>query len=242
MTSWIKSQQKSSPFFGTNSSWLESFYDDYLVDRNSVSTELQQLFDGLTDNTAQDIRHLPILERFEAAAKLPPATDVSSQSVEMMQKEAAVLRLINSYRVVGHKQAKVDPINYRPRPIAPDLELSYHNLTNADLETTFSTGSLVANDRMKLKDILDLLQRTYTQHIGVEYMHITDIKEREWLQQRLEGVANNYPINEDQKNRLLEELTKAEGMEKYLHTKYVGQKRFSLEGGDALIPHVSGFG
>ncbi len=238
VTSWIKSQQKSSPYFGTNSSWLESFYDDYLVDRSSVSAELQQLFDGLTDNTAQDIRHLPILERFEAAAKLPPTTDVSPQSAELMQKEAAVLRLINSYRVAGHKQAKVDPINYRPRPVAPDLELSYHNLTQADLDTTFSTGSLVANDRMKLKDILDLLQRTYTQHIGVEYMHITDIKEREWLQQRLEGVADKYPINKDQKNRLLEELTKAEGMEKYLHTKYVGQKRFSLEGGDALIPQL----
>ena len=240
VTSWIKKQQKSSPFFGSNSSWLESFYDDYLVDRNSVSAELQKMFDEITDNTGQDIRHQPILEKFEAAAQLPTTghTEVSSSSVEMMQKEASVLRLINSYRVAGHKQADVDPINYRPRPITPDLDISYHNLSEADFETTFSTGSLVANDRMKLKDILDLLKRTYTQHVGVEYMHITDIKEREWLQQRLENVADNYPVDKDQKSRLLQELTKAEGMEKYLHTKYVGQKRFSLEGGDALIPQL----
>ncbi|MCB1604317.1 MAG: 2-oxoglutarate dehydrogenase E1 component [Xanthomonadales bacterium] len=238
MTSWIKSQQKSSPFFGTNSSWLESFYDDYLVDRNSVSDELRALFDEITDNSAQDVRHLPIIEKFEAAAQYPSYAEPAGSSAEMMKKEAAVLRLINSYRVTGHKQADVDPIKYRPRPDAMDLNINFHGLTESDLETTFSTGSLVAPDRMKLKDIIELLKKTYTHHIGCEYMHITDINQRIWLQQRLETVADKYPVSEPQKHRLLEELTKAEGMERYLHSKYVGQKRFSLEGGDALIPQL----
>ena len=154
MTSWIKSQQKSSPFFGTNSSWLESFYDDYLVDRNSVSDELRALFDEITDNSAQDVRHLPIIEKFEAAAQYPANAESTGSSAEMMKKEAAVLRLINSYRVTGHKQANVDPIKYRPRPNAEDLDIRFHGLTDTDLETTFSIGSLVAPDRMMLKEII----------------------------------------------------------------------------------------
>ena len=240
MATWIKTQQQSSPYFGTNSSWLESFYDDYLTDKNSVSQELKAFFDKLTDNTGKDIRHLPIIDQFAAAAMLP-ASQGHSHSVQFkddQHKEAAVLRLINSYRVSGHKAADIDPINYRPRPQAVDLQPEYHDLTLADMETSFDTGSLVAPDQMLLKDIIALLKRTYTHHIGSEYMHITDIAQREWIQQRIESVGHNYPINDAQKLRLLQELTKAEGMEKYLHTKYVGQKRFSLEGGDSLIPQL----
>ncbi|VAW33440.1 2-oxoglutarate dehydrogenase E1 component [hydrothermal vent metagenome] len=238
MTSWIKTQQQSSPFFGTNSTWLESFYDDYLVDRDSVSNELQILFDKITDNTGEDIRHLPILDKFAAAAQLPIGETGDGESVEVQKKEAAVLRLINSYRVSGHKVADVDPIHYHLRAAVADLDPAYNKLSDADLETEFNTGSLVAADRMKLKDIIDLLKRTYTKHIGYEYMHINAITEREWLQQRIEKNADNFPIADAQKIRLLEELTKAEGMERYLHTKYVGQKRFSLEGGDVLIPQL----
>ncbi len=238
MASWIKTQQKSSPFFGTNSDYLESFYDDYLVDRHSVSSELQTLFDGLTNNTGKDIRHLPIIEQFKAAAQLPLIQCNEGDSIDIQKKEASVLRLINSYRVSGHKVADVDPIHYKKRPEISDLHPSYYNLSDADMETEFNTGSLMAPDRMKLKDILDLLKRTYTKHVGYEYMHINAIAEREWLHKRIEKVADKFPTSEDQKHRLLEELTKAEGMERYLHTKYVGQKRFSLEGGDALIPQL----
>lgn len=239
MASWIKSQQKTSPFFGSNASWLESFYDDYLLDRNSVSLELQTLFDGLTNNTGKDVRHLPIIEKFTAAAQMPAGLFADeATSVEIQRKEAAVLRLINSYRVSGHKVADVDPINYKPRPDVADLHPAYYDLSEADMDTEFNTGSLVANNRMKLRDILDLLKRTYTKHVGYEYMHIVDIKEREWLHQRIEKAADVFPTSKDQKKRLLEQLSKAEGMERYLHTKYVGQKRFSLEGGDALIPQL----
>ena len=239
MTSWIKSQQKSSPFFGSNAAWLESFYDDYLLDKNNVSKELQTLFDQLTDNTGQDVRHLPIIEKFIAAAQLPLGfSSENSVSNEAQQKEASVLRLINSYRVSGHKVADVDPIHYKPRADIADLHPSYYKLEESDMDQEFNTGSFVAPDRMKLRDILDQLKRTYTKHIGYEYMHIVDIAEREWLQKRIEKTADKFPSNKALKNRLLEQLSKAEGMERYLHTKYVGQKRFSLEGGEALIPQL----
>lgn len=239
MSSWIKDQQKTAPFFGTNSSWMESYYDEYLEDRNNVSDELRAFFDQLTDNTGKDVRHQPILEKFQLAAQNPVQSSESGLSLEHKQKEASVLRLINSYRVSGHKVADVDPIYYRERKDVKDLHLSYHGLTDADLDLDFATGSLVADDPKKLSEIIEILKSTYTHHIGSEYMHITDIEQREWIQNKLEPTRDNYLVDSEKKIRLLKELTKAEGLEKYLHTKYVGQKRFSLEGGDSLIPQLN---
>ena len=237
MTNSIREKQQSSPYFGTNSSWLEYYYDLYLEDKNAVDAELRSFFDQLGD-TDNDIRHLPILDRFALAGQLSPAATMVSGDAEHQQKQAAVLRLVNSYRVRGHQKAKLDPLNYSKRPETPDLELGFHHLDAADLDKTFNTGSMVAPDTMKLKDIISHLEAVYCQHIGVEYMHITDIKKREWLQQRLEKNAGVFPFDGEQKKRFLHALTKAEGLERYLHTKYVGQKRFSLEGGDALIPQL----
>ncbi len=237
MTSWIKKQQQTAPFFGSNASWLESWYDDYLENPDNVPRELRTLFDQVTENTRQDIRHLPLLKQMEQAAWFPPAASSPQTSVQQ-EKQAAVLRLVNAYRVRGHQKADLDPIGYSQRPPVPDLDPAFHKLTSADMDTVFNTGSMVAPDQMKLKDIIALLEKVYCHHIGVEYMHLTDTRQREWLQQRLEGPAGKLPIDKDQKRRLLEELTKAEGLEKYLHTKYVGQKRFSLEGLDALVPQI----
>ncbi|MCB1581441.1 MAG: 2-oxoglutarate dehydrogenase E1 component [Xanthomonadales bacterium] len=237
MGSWIKEKQKSAAFFGTNSSWLEQYYDQYLEDPHSVSAEMQTLFKEF-DQGSPDVRHLPIIEKFEQAGKYPAMAPASGDAVHT-QKQADVLRLINSYRLRGHQKAKLDPINYSKRPETPDLELPYHNLSEADMATSFNTGSMVAPEQLPLKDIIDLLEKIYCQHIGAEYMHITDIKKREWLQQRLEKPAGALPFNAEEKKKMLKCLTQAEGLERYLHTKYVGQKRFSLEGGDALIPQMS---
>ncbi len=237
MGSWIKEKQKSAAFFGTNSSWLEQYYDQYLEDPQSVSAEMQTLFKEL-DQGSPDVRHLPIIEKFEQAGKYPAMAATSGDAVHA-QKQADVLRLINSYRLRGHQKAKLDPINYSKRPETPDLELPYHNLAEADMNTSFNTGSLVAPEQLPLKDIIDLLEKIYCQHIGAEYMHITDIKKREWLQQRLEKPAGAFPFSAEEQQKMLKCLTQAEGLERYLHTKYVGQKRFSLEGGDALIPQMS---
>lgn len=237
MANWIKEKQQSAPFFGANSAWLEQYYDLYLQDPQAVTPELQQLFKQF-DGEQPDVRHQPVIEQFIAAGQLPASGGLSGDADHAM-KQAAVLRLINSYRLRGHQKADLDPINYSKRPDTPDLTLSFHGLSETDLNTRFNTGSLVTDTpEMSLADIVDRLERVYCRHIGVEYMHITDIEKREWLQQRLEKPAGEFGFSDDAKKQMLKKLTQAEGMERYLHTKYVGQKRFSLEGGDALIPQM----
>ncbi len=236
MASWIKEKQQSAAFFGSNSTWLEQYYDLYLQDPQSVTPELQALFKEF-DQDEPDVRHLPIIEKFELAAQLPADSNVGD--AVHAQKQAAVLRLINSYRLRGHQKADLDPIKYSKRPSTPDLELAFHDLSESDLNTSFNTGSLVAPEQLPLKNIIELLNSIYCQHIGIEYMHITDIEKREWLQQQFEKPAGKFPFNDTDKTNMLKCLTQAEGMERYLHTKYVGQKRFSLEGGDALIPQMA---
>ncbi len=238
MASWIKEQQQSATFFGANASWLEQFYDLYLQDRQSVTPELQQLFSQF-DGEQADVRHQPIIEQFLAAGQLPVTGSIGGDADHAI-KQAAVLRLINSYRLRGHQKADLDPINYSKRPPTPDLELAFHDLNETDLNTRFNTGSLVAADNeMSLADIIKTLEKVYCGHIGIEYMHITDIEKRQWLQQRLEIPAGQFGFTSEAKKKMLKKLTQAEGIERYLHTKYVGQKRFSLEGGDALIPQMA---
>ncbi len=239
MANWIKEKQQSAAFFGANAAWLEYQYDQFLADPDSVDAPMRTAFEQLKGE-AEDVRHLPIIERFRLAAQLPAAAAAPMQGDALHQKkQAAVLRLINSYRVRGHQKAKLDPLNYSKRPDTPDLALDFHGLTEADLALEFNTGSMVAPAQMKLRDIIAHLEAVYCQHIGVEYMHIVDIKKREWLQQRLEKHPGAFPFTARDKKQFLYDLTKAEGLERYLHTKYVGQKRFSLEGGDALIPQLN---
>lgn len=236
MANWIKEKQQSAPFFGANSSWLEYYYDLFLENPDSVSAELQNFFKDFNPE-GEDARHLPVIEQFEQAGKLSGGVSVSGDAAHQ-QKQAAVLRLINSYRMRGHQKARLDPINYSKRPATPDLELAFHDLSKADLDTQFYTGSMVSGELMSLQQIIDTLESVYCNHIGVEHMHIVDIKKREWLHQRLEQYGGQFPFSENQQKNLLKELTHAEGLERYLHNKYVGQKRFSLEGGDALIPQM----
>ncbi len=116
---------------------------------------------------------------------------------------------------------------WRASPAAPDLAFSFHRLADGDLDGEFFTGGVAGRDRMKLRDLVELLKKTYTGSIGAEFMHITDAEQRRWMYERLETAAGDYGQSKDAKVRILERLTAAEGLERYLHTKYVGQKRFS---------------
>jgi 2-oxoglutarate dehydrogenase E1 component len=144
--------------------------------------------------------------------------------------------MVNSFRIRGHEIAKLNPLGEAHHEPVADLELDFHDLNKSDLEREFDTGSLVAPPRMKLKDILDLCKRVYCKSIGIEYMHMVDTVKRDWMRERLEGSQGYYDVSDVDRLRILQMLTAAEGLEKYLHTRYVGQKRFSLEGGDSLIP------
>ncbi|KAA9085131.1 multifunctional oxoglutarate decarboxylase/oxoglutarate dehydrogenase thiamine pyrophosphate-binding subunit/dihydrolipoyllysine-residue succinyltransferase subunit [Microbacterium radiodurans] len=161
------------------------------------------------------------------------STDINVDLAERVDKTARVQELINSYRVRGHLMADIDPLEYRQRT-HPDLEIEQHGLTFWDLDREFVTGGFGAKRLMKLREILGVLRDSYCRTIGIEYMHIQDPLQRTWFQENVE-VKYQKP-GHDEQLRVLGKLNQAEAFETFLQTKFVGQKRFSLEGGESLIP------
>jgi 2-oxoglutarate dehydrogenase E1 component len=188
-----------------------------------------------------EIPHAPIRAAF-AELKTPiynkylrqGANDIALEI--FAKKQAAVLRLINAHRFRGHQQANLDPLQLQERAYVEELYPEYYGLTEADMSTVFHTGSLYGVDNEKLSDIIKRVKTIYCGTIGAEYMHITETKQKRWIQQRIEGPLAKPNFLSETKLNLLENLTAAQGLEEFLQTKYVGQKRFSLEGGESLIP------
>ncbi|WP_292832309.1 multifunctional oxoglutarate decarboxylase/oxoglutarate dehydrogenase thiamine pyrophosphate-binding subunit/dihydrolipoyllysine-residue succinyltransferase subunit [Microbacterium sp.] len=173
-----------------------------------------------------------------AALRIPYAPihwagDINVDIAERVNKTARVQELINSFRVRGHLMADIDPLEYRQRT-HPDLELESHGLTFWDLDREFVTGGFGGKRLMRLREILGVLRDSYCRTIGIEYMHIQDPRQRKWFQDNVE-VKYQKP-GHDEQLRILDKLNQAEAFETFLQTKYVGQKRFSLEGGESLIP------
>ena len=205
---------------GANALFLDDLYARYRNDPDSVDPQWRQYFARLD----------------QAAPTDHDGAQVSAADAAAFEKQGSVLRIINAYRVRGHQQADIDPLELFDQEPIPDLDPAFHGLTEADMEHEFNTGSLAAPDRMPLRDILTLVEKVYCGTVGSEYMHITNTEEKRWIQARLEPAQGQPQYAADARIEILERLTAAEGIEKYLHTKYVGQKRFSLEGGESLIP------
>lgn len=229
----------NSPLFGGNAAYVESYYEQYLKDPDSVEASWRDYFKSLNGDGAEDIAHGPIRDSFidTQASAGQGARPRASMSQQAAQKQAGVLRLINYYRMRGHQAADLDPLGlYEPPPV-PDLDPAFHGLGQADMDTVFNTGSLFTEaEELPLRDIIDVCKRVYTGTVGTEYMYITDTRQKRWIQRRLEASVDQPRLNEKEKREVLRQLTAAEGIERYLHTKYVGQKRFSLEGADSMIP------
>lgn len=229
-----------------SAAWLESLYEQYLQNPNDVDSRWREFFGTLPriNGVLKDTIHSEIQQQFRritehaGGTQLPPSLSVSEVVLQHERKQVKVLQLINAYRFRGHQKADVDPLGRTHTKPVNDLSLDYYNLGEADLQTVFSTGSLCGPDEAMLQEILDILNDAYCGSIGSEYMHITETGEKRWIQQRIETVRGRALLNEEEKQRLLKRLTAAEGLEKYLHTKYVGQKRFSLEGAETLIPLI----
>ena len=235
MDSLLKQFAQSSQL-GANAAYIEDLYEQYLVAPDSVGPKWKTYFDGIRGRDGQDVPHSAVIDAIaEAGRQAARGVAVASASAGD-ERERAVGRLITAYRARGHLAATLDPLGMMDKPEAPDLELAFHRLSERDLGDEFSTGGVAGQPRMKLRDLLALLKTTYTGSIGAEFMHITDAEQRRWMYERLETAGGRYDRSSDDRRRILERLTAAEGLERYLHTKYVGQKRFSLEGGDALIP------
>ncbi|MFK8329945.1 2-oxoglutarate dehydrogenase E1 component [Pseudomonas sp. BJa5] len=233
---------ESAHLSGGNAAYVEELYELYLHDPNAVPEEWRTYFQKLPaeGSTATDVSHSTIRDHFVLLAKNQRrAQPVSAGSVssEHEKKQVEVLRLIQAYRMRGHQAAKLDPLGLWQRPAPVDLSINHYGLTNADLDTTFRAGDLfIGKEEASLREIFDALQQTYCRTIGAEFTHIVDSEQRSWFQQRLESVRGRPTVSADVQSHLLERVTAAEGLEKYLGTKYPGTKRFGLEGGESLIP------
>jgi len=230
-------QFAQSSQLGANAAYLEDLYEQYLVAPDSVGPKWKAYFDSLKGREAGDVPHSVVMDQVaEAGRRAARGLLDAAPAGAGDARERSVGKLITAYRSRGHLQANLDPLGMAVKPEAPDLALAFHHLSEGDLNAEFSTGGVAGKSHMKLRDLVALLQATYTGSVGAEYMHITDVEQRRWMQERLENAGGKYGRTPEQKQRILERLTAAEGLERYLHTKYVGQKRFSLEGGDSLIP------
>ena len=230
----LELQQSESPLFGSSATFVEALYEQYLVDPNQVDDRWRRYFDDLQGPGPKDVRHAPIIDRLVEAARRGQAgrAEVGEDGGE---KHYRVLRMINAYRARGHLRADLDPLSLSRRPDVPDLDPSFYEFRAEDLDRVFNTGSLAVDKALPLREVVAFLNRTYAGKIGVEYRHISDIRQRLWIQERMERAGGQFGFSGDEKREILRQLTAAEGLEKYLHTKYVGQKRFSLEGAESLI-------
>lgn len=232
----------SAHLSGGNAAYVEELYELYLHDPNAVPEEWRTYFQKLpTDGSAAaDVPHSTIRDYFVLLAKNSRrAQPVSAGAVssEHEKKQVEVLRLIQAYRVRGHQAAQLDPLGLWVRTAPSDLSINHYGLTDADLDTTFRTGELyIGKEEATLREILGALQQTYCRTIGAEFMHIVDSGQRHWFAQRLESVRGRPQFSAEVQAHVLERITAAEGLEKYLGTKYPGTKRFGLEGGESLIP------
>ncbi|WPL17785.1 2-oxoglutarate dehydrogenase E1 component [Thiorhodovibrio winogradskyi] len=238
----------SSAFHGSNAAFIEQLYERYLHDPHSIQADWRERFNALPERGRDSLSTQRAREQRPQVSGAPgfsdwpapaatPATKTLDRPTEVSaEKQAAVLRLINTYRSRGHQLANLDPLRLRPQPEVADLEPSYHGLLDSDLEQVFNSGSLYGPDRLTLRDIIARLKRSYCGHVACEYMHITTTPEKRWVQKRIESYQARPELTKKDRRWLLQLLTAAEGIEQHLHRRYVGQKRFSLEGGEALIP------
>ena len=233
----------NSYLFGGNAPYVEEMYENYLANPGSVLDSWREYFDALqhvaaVDGTnAKDVPHLPVVNAFAERAKSGQTrVVVASVDLEMGRKRTAVQQLISAYRNVGVRWADLDPLKRTERDKIPELELSFYGFSDADQETVFNTSNtFFGKETMSLRELMNALRETYCGTIGAEYMYATDQNQKRWWQQKLESIRSKPTLSKEKKLHILDRLSAAEGLERFLHTKYVGQKRFSLEGGESFI-------
>ena len=242
-------QWASSHIAGGNAEYVDALYEIYLQDPNAIPPEWRDYFDQLpkveSDTHAlHDVPHSVLRDRFARISKMRVRTDATlsqdSHATDYERKQVRVVQLISAYRQRGHQQASLDPLQLTSRPPVPDLSLSFHELSDADLDTTFQVGTVYfGRSEATLGQILEDLESTYCGTVGAEFMHIVDTEERHWIMSRMEAVRSAPEFAPEQRLNILRQLNGAEGLERSLGSKYPGTKRFGLEGGESLIPMMA---
>ncbi|HMS06900.1 MAG TPA: 2-oxoglutarate dehydrogenase E1 component [Burkholderiaceae bacterium] len=237
----------NSYLFGGNAPYVEEMYENYLANPGSVPDNWRDYFDALqhvpaVDGTnAKDVPHLPVINAFAERAKAggTRVVEASGADSELGRKRTAVQQLIAAYRNVGQRWADLDPLKRTERPPIPELEPSFYGFTDADMEVVFNiSNTFFGRETMSLRELVNALRETYCGTLGVEYMYTSDQNQKRWWQQKLESIRAKPNFSVEKKIHILDRLTAAEGLERFLHTKYVGQKRFSLEGGESFIAAI----
>jgi 2-oxoglutarate dehydrogenase E1 component len=236
--------RSNSYLFGGNAPYVEELYESYLNNPGSVPERWREYFDNLqhvpaADGNPQtrDVAHAPIVQSFAERAKdgtLQPR--VMGGDASTARKQVYVQQLVAAYRFLGSLWADLDPLKRQERPQIPELEPAFYDFSEGDHANIYSASNTYFGfEQATLRDILRALRETYCGTIGAEFMYISDPTQKRWLQERLESTRARASYSPEKRKRILEKLTAAEGIEKYLHTRYVGQKRFSLEGGESFI-------
>ena len=244
MSSELESKQNSY-LFGGNAPYVEELYESYLDNPGSVSDRWRSYFDQLqnmpaTDGTSstRDMAHAPIVESFAQRAKANAFVSRGQEpDLAVASRQVHVQSLIANYRWLGARWANLDPLKAQEHPVIPELDPATYGLTEADLDQVFSATNtyFTKESTMTLREILKALRDTYCGSVGAEYMYVSDPAVKRWIQERLEPVRSTPAYDPERKRHILQQLTESEGLERFLHTKYVGQKRFSLEGGESFI-------
>ena len=242
----MQQQTANSYLFGGNAPYVEELYEAYLNNPGSVPDNWRAYFDqmqhvpAVDGSSRPDVVHSSVIASFAERAKQGPIRTVTATAdAELGRKRVAVTQLIAAYRYLGSRWANLDPLQRQERPPLPELDPAFYGFTEADLDTVFNiSNTYFGNETAPLRDILNMLRDTYCRSIGAEFMYISDPTEKRWLQERLESIRSTPTFTGDKKKHILERLTAAEGLERYLHTKYVGAKRFSLEGGESFIASI----
>jgi 2-oxoglutarate dehydrogenase E1 component len=234
--------QGNSHLFGGNAPYVEEMYENYLANPGGVPETWREYFDALQHvpaadgSNAKDVPHLPVVNAFAERAKQGGIKIVPTGEAEMGRKRTAVQQLIAAYRNVGCRWADLDPLKRAEREKIPELDPAFYGFSDADQEVVFNiSNTFFGKETMSLRELINALRETYCGSIGAEYMYITDQYKKRWWQQKLESIRSKPNLSVEQKKHILERVTAAEGLERFLHTKYVGQKRFSLEGGESFI-------
>ena len=237
MASAAKELEASSNLFGSNAPYVEELYERYLADPGSVDASWRAVFDAWQQGGgARDVAHSPVIAAFEQLARNPRGSAPAASAGDD-NKALKVLQYIRAHRVMGSRYSQLDPLKRLERTPVPELELSYYGLAETDMDREFSPGSWQgAKGSMKLRDIVQAVKKTYCGTIGIEYMYISSTEEKRWIQKKFEGSLSTPVFTPEHKKWILERITASETLERYLHTRYVGQKRFSGEGGESMIP------
>ncbi len=235
----------NSYLFGSNAPYVEDLYESYLDNPGSVPDQWRDYFDQLQHQPATDGRevtrdqaHAPIVESFAQRAKANAfVARAQEPDLSVAGKQVYVQSIIAAYRSLGSRFAELDPLKRQDRPVIPELDPSFYGLTEADLDQVYSATNtyFTKADTMTMRDMLKALRDTYCRSVGAEFMHISDPTAKRWIQERLESTLGMPSFSPERKRHILQQITEAEGLERFLHTKYVGQKRFSLEGGESFI-------